>query len=110
MMNRLRPDRSLTPVPPLPEGEGYGKSRREIHSKAAKWLLALAAVAVLPYLSVCAYLWSTQRQHIFEPEPLLQTTPARNGMRYEDVRFPSGKGELHGWWIPIKFVQPQNRF
>ncbi len=31
-MIRLRPDRSLTPVPPLPEGEGCGKSLREIHT------------------------------------------------------------------------------
>ncbi|MDE2117767.1 MAG: alpha/beta fold hydrolase [Betaproteobacteria bacterium] len=48
-------------------------------------------------------MWSTQRQHIFEPEPLLQTTPDRIGMRYEEVRIPSGsgaeQGELHGWWI-----------
>jgi len=31
MMNRLSHDRSLTPVPPLPEGEGYSSSLREIH-------------------------------------------------------------------------------
>lgn len=31
MMSRLRPDRLLTPVPPLPEGEGYGMSLRVIH-------------------------------------------------------------------------------
>ncbi|GAB1232548.1 flagellar protein export ATPase FliI [Ferrigenium sp. UT4] len=36
MTNRLPPDRSLTPVPPLPEGEGYGMpSLRE--SCAKRW-------------------------------------------------------------------------
>lgn len=68
--------------------------------RAAKWLLSLAAVSALSYLSACAYMWGAQRQHIFEPEPLLQTTPGRNGMRYEEVRIPCGKDELHGWWIP----------
>lgn len=67
---------------------------------AARRLLLLAGASALSYVSVCAYMWGTQRQHIFEPEPLLQTTPDRNGMRYEEVRIPSGKGVLHGWWIP----------
>lgn len=33
-MNRLPHDRPLTPVPPLPEGEEYGSSLREIHVNA----------------------------------------------------------------------------
>jgi pimeloyl-ACP methyl ester carboxylesterase len=68
--------------------------------RGARWLLFLAAASALSYASACAYMWATQRQHIFEPSPLLQTTPARNGMRYEEVRIPSGGGQLHGWWIP----------
>ncbi|MBI5919757.1 MAG: alpha/beta fold hydrolase [Nitrosomonadales bacterium] len=43
---------------------------------------------------------------MFEPEAELLTTPARNGMRYEDVRIPSGsgaeRGELAGWLIPAQ--------
>lgn len=73
-------------------------------SKVAKRLLLLVSVIPLLYLFVCVRMWSTQRQHIFEPEPLLQTTPDRNGMRYEEVCIPSGsgaeRGELYGWWIP----------
>jgi fermentation-respiration switch protein FrsA (DUF1100 family) len=61
---------------------------------------------LLLYVAACANVWSTQRQRIFEPTYQLQTTPDRNGMRYEEVRFPSGKGaehgELHGWWIPAE--------
>lgn len=70
---------------------------------SAKRVLLLAGAAVLAYLSVCGYMWNTQRQHIFEPEARLQSTPDRDGMRYEEVVIPSGSGaehgELHGWWI-----------
>lgn len=56
------------------------------------------------YAVTCTYMWSTQREHIFKPTTELQTTPDRNGMRYEEVRIPSGsgteRGELDGWWIP----------
>ncbi|MDD2685860.1 MAG: alpha/beta hydrolase [Gallionella sp.] len=62
------------------------------------------AVFLLVYGLVCGYFWATQRQHIFLPEPQLQTTPARVGMAFEGVRIPVGNGadggELHGWWIP----------
>ncbi len=72
--------------------------------KTATRILQLVSAILLLYLIVCIRMWSTQRQHIFEPEPLLQTTPDREGMRYEEVRIPSGsgaeRGELHGWWIP----------
>ncbi len=36
MMNRLRHGRSLAPVSPLPEGEGYMQSLREIEVKGGK--------------------------------------------------------------------------
>ena len=72
--------------------------------RTAKQLLLLVGVSALLYLFACAYMWSTQQQHIFEPSPLLQTTPDRVGMRFEEVRIPSGngaeRGELYGWWIP----------
>jgi pimeloyl-ACP methyl ester carboxylesterase len=73
----------------------------------AKRLLALALLlGLLWYSSVCAYLWDTQREHIFEPSPVLQTTPDRVGLKYEEVRIPSGsgseRGELDAWWIPAE--------
>ena len=73
-------------------------------AKAAKRFLLLVSVSALLYLLACVYMWSTQRQHIFEPSPLLQTTPDRVGMRFNEVHIPSGngveRGELYGWWIP----------
>jgi len=67
-------------------------------------LLPAAALALLVYLALCIYMWQAQRQYIFEPSPVLQTTPDRIGMQYEEVHIPSGsgseRGELYGWWIP----------
>lgn len=56
------------------------------------------------YLAACVYLWDTQIEHVFEPSPLIQTTPERLGMRYDAIRIPVGngaeRGELQGWWVP----------
>lgn len=72
-------------------------------SKRIRWVLMLA---VLAYLGVCAYMWATQKQHIFEPKPLLQTTPERLGLKFEELRIPSGtgaeRGELYAWWMPAE--------
>ncbi len=54
-------------------------------SRRLRWLLMLA---VLAYLGVCAYMWSIQRQYIFEPNPELQTTPERLGLKFEEVAHP----------------------
>lgn len=72
--------------------------------RAAGRLGFLAAILLLAYMGGCVYMWDTQKQHIYLPERSLQTTPDRDGMRYEEVRIQSGKGaeqgELFGWWIP----------
>ncbi len=72
-------------------------------SRRVRWVLMSA---VLAYLVACAYMWSIQRQYIFEPRPQLQTTPERLGMKFEEVHIPSGsgpeRGELDAWWIPAE--------
>ncbi len=73
--------------------------------KLVKRLLLLAsAVALLSYSTVCAYMWETQRDQIFEPGARLRTTPDRIGLKFEEVHIPSGsgskRGDLDGWWIP----------
>jgi fermentation-respiration switch protein FrsA (DUF1100 family) len=74
--------------------------------RAVRRILALIAILVVLYLLGCGYMWATQRQQIFEPEPQLQSAPNRNGMRFEDVYIASGegaeRGKLHGWWIPAE--------
>ncbi|BCK87573.1 putative protein [Sideroxyarcus emersonii] len=70
-------------------------------SRRIRWALMLA---VLAYLSVCAYMWATQREKIFKPVAMLQTSPQRLGMKFEEVHIPSGsgaeRGDLFAWWIP----------
>ena len=66
---------------------------------------ALAALLLVVYASARAFsLWDNQRDDIFQPEATLQTTPARLGVPFEEVRIPSGsgaeRGELYAWWIP----------
>jgi uncharacterized protein len=72
-------------------------------SRRIRWVLTLL---VLAYLCVCAYMWQTQRQHIFEPKPQLQTTPDRLGLKFEEVHIQSGsgvdQGDLYCWWIPAE--------
>ena len=70
-------------------------------SRRIRWTLMLL---VSVYLLACAYMWASQRHHIFLPRPLMQTMPDRLGMKFEEIHVPSGSGtdhgDLYGWWIP----------
>ncbi|MBI4808109.1 MAG: alpha/beta fold hydrolase [Nitrosomonadales bacterium] len=70
-------------------------------SRRIRWALMLALLA---YLAVSTYFWSIQRSKMYEPSAIMQTTPDRLGMKYEQLTIPSGsgaaRGELHTWWIP----------
>jgi len=68
---------------------------------------ALIALVLVIYAAVRIHnIWDAQRDSIFEPEAVLQTTPARLGVPFEELRIPSGsgaeRGELHAWWIPVE--------
>jgi fermentation-respiration switch protein FrsA (DUF1100 family) len=73
-------------------------------SKPVRILFATLLASVFLYLGVCGYMWATQKELIFEPTPVLQSTPARMGLTYTELHFPSGagaeRGELDAWWIP----------
>lgn len=73
-------------------------------SKPVRILFAILLASVLLYLGVCGYMWATQKELIFEPTPVLQSTPARMGLTYTELHFPSGagaeRGELDAWWVP----------
>jgi uncharacterized protein len=70
-------------------------------SRRIRWTLILL---VLGYLMLCTYMWATQKHYIFKPRPLLQTTPDRLGLKFEEVHIASGSGidagDLFGWWLP----------
>lgn len=72
-------------------------------SRRIRWTLM---AAVLGYLAVCGYFWSIQSEKMYEPSALIQTTPDRLGMKYEQFTIPSGagaeRGELYTWWIPAE--------
>ncbi|HEX5337617.1 MAG TPA: alpha/beta hydrolase [Gallionella sp.] len=65
-----------------------------------------AGIALSLYVSACTYMWATQTEHVFEPSPVLQTTPERMGMKYDELRIPVGSGadsgELYVWWVPAE--------
>jgi fermentation-respiration switch protein FrsA (DUF1100 family) len=56
------------------------------------------------YLVACVYMWAMQVDLVFEPTPTLQSTPARMGMRYDEIHVPVGSGReqglLDGFWVP----------
>ncbi len=76
-------------------------------ARLAKRSLLGALLAPLCYLALCTYMYETQREHIFYPSALLQVTPDRKGMAFEEVHIPVGvgsdRGVLYGWWIPSGF-------
>lgn len=72
-------------------------------SRRIRWTLMLL---VLAYGLACAYMWATQRQHIYKPRPLMQTSPERLGLKFEEIHIQSGsgseRGDLYAWWLPAE--------
>lgn len=78
-----------------------------MNRKSLRHIGALAVLLLVVYASARVYnIWDTQRESIFEPAAVLQTSPARLGAPFEELRIPSGsgaeRGDLHAWWIPAE--------
>jgi len=78
-----------------------------VNRKSLRRIGALAVLLLVVYASARVYgIWSNQRESIFEPAAVLQTSPARLGAPFEELRIPSGsgaeRGDLHAWWIPAE--------
>lgn len=75
-------------------------------NKVTRRLVSLLGVTALLYAAACGYMWATQMEQVFEPSPEWQTTPARMGMNFEQLRIPVGngaeRGELDAWWVPAE--------
>lgn len=75
-----------------------------IPHKLRRSIYIVAAVAAVIYAAICAYMWATQRDRVFEPMRAIQSTPERLGIKYEAIHIPSGsgkeRGDLDAWWIP----------
>lgn len=58
-------------------------------------------IVVLGYLGVCAYIFFSQQQLVYHPDRVLEATPERVSLEFEDVTFRAEDGiELHGWFVP----------
>lgn len=75
--------------------------------KRANWIRRIArglGVVAMLYVAACIYMWAMQRKIVFLPSPILQTSPDRLGMKFEELHIGVGEGidraELYGWWIP----------
>lgn len=78
-----------------------------MNKKSLRRIGALAVLLLVVYASARVYnIWDTQRESIFEPAAPLQTSPARLGAPFEELRISSGsgaeRGDLHAWWIPAE--------
>ena len=75
-----------------------------VAGKKSRVIALILLLALMAYIALCIYMWATQRSLIFEPTPLLQSTPDRMGLNYTDMRIPSGsgaeRGEMYAWWVP----------
>jgi len=72
-----------------------------------KLLPLVTAVVAIAYLTICIFLARQQTRFIFFPSSVIEVTPEKFSIPYEDVWLPvtakSGQVErLHGWWMPAK--------
>jgi hypothetical protein len=72
------------------------------------WILAgiglmVVASLVALYFAIALLFWQGQWQLIFHPSHSVASTPANDGLPFDDVRFDAtetGQTRLNGWWIP----------
>jgi len=72
-------------------------ARRSLTFRLARGLIAASAGA---YLLIVSALWYWQASFIFQPSPVVETTPGDLGVKFEKVVLPIGGGQVAGWWVP----------
>jgi alpha-beta hydrolase superfamily lysophospholipase len=60
------------------------------------------AVVAACYLVIVGALWYWQASFIFQPSPVVSTTPSDLGVTFEKVALPIGGGQVAGWWVPAQ--------
>ena len=71
--------------------------RRSLMFRLLRGLIATLAAA---YALIVVALWYWQASFIFQPSPVVQTTPSDLGVKFEKVTLPIGSGQVAGWWVP----------
>jgi uncharacterized protein len=72
-------------------------ARRSLMFRLVRGLIATLAAA---YALIVVALWYWQASFIFQPSPVVQTTPSDLGAKFEKVTLPIGSGQVAGWWVP----------
>jgi pimeloyl-ACP methyl ester carboxylesterase len=80
------------------------------------WILAgiglmVVASLVTLYFAIALLFWQGQWQLIFHPSHSVASTPANDGLPFDDVHFDAtetGQTRLNGWWIPAD-VSPSHK-
>jgi len=82
---------------------------------SGRWLLTAFTITILlaaccGYGALCLLFYQGQWQLLFHPSRSISSTPASEGVAFNDIRFDvdeTGSPRLDGWWIP---ASPQGRY
>ena len=77
-------------------------ARRSLTFRLARGLIAAIAGV---YLLIVSALWYWQASFIFQPSPVVDTTPGDLGVKFEKVALPISGGQVAGWWVPSQDPQ-----
>lgn len=75
-------------------------SSRSCSMSMLNFLSGVLGIVGVVYVSLCGWLWLSQRQLMYLPSPTLEATPSTFGVEYEDLWIPVNGGNLHAWWLP----------
>ena len=77
-------------------------ARRPLTFRLVRGLIA--AIAASYFLLVTA-LWYWQATFIFQPSPVVNTTPSDLGVNFEKVALAISGSQVAGWWVPSQDPQ-----
>ena len=77
-------------------------ARRSLTFRLVRGLIAALAAA---YVLIVVALWYWQASFIFQPSPVVDTTPGDLGVKFEKVALPISGGQVAGWWVPSQDPQ-----
>src|SRR5678816_2786787 len=77
-------------------------ARRSLTVRLIRGFIAAIAAA---YLLIVSALWYWQASFIFQPSPVVDTTPGDLGVKFEKVALPISGGQVAGWWVPSQDPQ-----
>jgi pimeloyl-ACP methyl ester carboxylesterase len=74
-------------------------------SWAFRLVRGLISAIAATYLLIVSALWYWQATFIFQPSPIVETTPSDLGVKFEKVALPIDGGQVAGWWVPSQDAQ-----